>query len=65
LVRVVFQHESGHEVGLVELAVPAEKTRWRTWAQTEMIKATGKWTAIVRAADGAELGQQGFFVSPT
>lgn len=65
VVRVVFQHESGHEVGFVELAVPAEKTRWRTWAQTGMIKQAGKWTAIVRAADGSELGQQGFFVGPT
>jgi hypothetical protein len=65
LVRVIFQHESGLEVGFVELAVPADTTRWRTWAQTGMVKHAGKWTAIVRGVDGSELGQKGFFVSPT
>lgn len=65
VVQVVFQHETGHEVGFVKLTVPAEKSRWRTWAQTARVNLAGKWTAIVRAEDGAELGQQGFFVSPT
>ncbi len=65
VVQVTFQHESGNEVGFVALTVPGEKTRWRTWAQTAMIKQAGKWTAIVRGADGTEIGQQGFFVNPT
>lgn len=64
-VQVVFQHESGREVGFVQLDVPATKSRWRTWAQTAMIKQAGKWTAIVRDASGSELGQHGFFVNPT
>jgi hypothetical protein len=65
VVRVLFQHETGQEVGFVELSVPAKKTRWRTWAQTEMVRQPGKWTAIVRGANGEELGQLGFFVNPT
>lgn len=65
VVQVVFQHETGHEVGFVKLTVPADTSRWRTWAQTERVNLAGKWTAIVRAEDGAELGQHGFFVNPT
>ena len=61
-VQVVFQHESGQEVGFVQLPVPADKSRWRTWAHTQMVKQPGKWTAIVRGSSGTELGQQGFFV---
>jgi Protein of unknown function (DUF2914) len=65
VVQVSFQHESGSEVGFVPLNIPASKKRWRTWAQTEMIRQVGKWTAIVRGADGTEIGQHGFFVSPS
>lgn len=60
---VTFEREGEKKVGFVELTIPADKTRWRTWAQTRNIKAPGEWTAVVSTADGTELARTSFEVS--
>lgn len=61
-IEIVFEHESGEQVGFVKLPVPKEKSRWRTWGKTEQIKKTGRWVAKVRSAGGDELMRQDFLV---
>lgn len=59
-VVVTFEHPAGPRVGHVKLDVPANQHRWRTWAQTGLVKKPGKWTAVVRSPEGAELGRSAF-----
>lgn len=59
---ITFEHESGKRVGFVELTIPKEQKRWRTWGQTKNIASPGSWTAIVTAPGGAELGRTTFDV---
>jgi hypothetical protein len=59
-ITVVFEHESGRSVGFVELEVPGDTTRWRTWAQSRHIRQPGQWSAIIRTADGRELARERF-----
>lgn len=61
-VVVTFEHEEGHSVGLVNLSVPGNKPRWRTWGRTYNIKQDGRWTAVVRDSQGEELGRTKFTV---
>lgn len=61
-IEIVFEHESGQQVGFVKLPVPKEKSRWRTWGKTEQIKKTGRWVAKVRSSGGNELMRQDFVV---
>lgn len=61
-IEIVFEHESGQQVGFVKLPVPKEKSRWRTWGKTEQIKKTGRWVAKVRSSEGDELMRQDFLV---
>ena len=61
-IEIVFEHESGHEVGFVKLPVPKDKTRWRTWGQTRQIKKSGRWVAKVRDDSGTELLRRSFVV---
>jgi hypothetical protein len=61
-IEIVFEHESGKQVGFVSLPVPREKQRWRTWGMTEQIKESGRWVAKVRSEGGAELMSQEFVV---
>ncbi len=62
-VMVTFEHESGTRVGFIELRIPAEKPRYRTWGRTRNIKQAGTWTAIVTSDSGQELARQTFTVS--
>ncbi len=61
-VVVTFEHEEGHRVGLVNLNVPGNKPRWRTWGRTYNVKQDGRWTAVVRDSRGEELGRTKFTV---
>lgn len=61
---ITFEHESGKRVGFVELEIPKEQKRWRTWGQTKNIASPGSWTAIVATPAGAELGRTTFDVGP-
>jgi hypothetical protein len=61
-VVVTFEHEKGYSAGLVNLSVPGNKPRWRTWGRAYNIKQGGRWTAVVRDSRGAELGRTEFVV---
>lgn len=61
-IEIVFEHESGEQVGFVKLPVPEDKSRWRTWGKTQQIKKSGRWVAKVRSAGGDELMRQDFVV---
>lgn len=65
-VHITFEHESGLKVGFIELKIPAEKKRYRTWGRTQNIKKAGKWTVVIADGAGKELGRQDFTIeSPT
>lgn len=61
-VVVTFEHEQGYSAGLVNLSVPGNKPRWRTWGRAYNIKQGGRWTAVVRDSRGEELGRTQFVV---
>jgi len=61
-IEIVFEHESGDQVGFVRLPVPEDKSRWRTWGMTQQIKKSGRWVAKVRTSGGDELMRQDFIV---
>lgn len=61
-IEIVFEHESGQQVGFVKLPVPKDKSRWRTWGKTQQIKKSGRWVAKVRSEGGAELMRRDFVV---
>lgn len=61
-VVVTFEHEAGEQAGLVNLSVPGNKPRWRTWGRTYNINRDGRWTAVVRDSRGEELGRTEFTV---
>lgn len=48
--------------GLVELEVPAEVRRHRTWAWSRNVHTPGAWSAVVRDLDGRELARTEFVV---
>lgn len=58
-VVITFERE-GKSVGHVKLEVPAKNARWRTWGKTKQVRQAGDWVAVVRSADGAELGRKSF-----
>ncbi len=59
---VTFEHEGGKKVGFIELSVPGESPRFRTWGRTRNIKDSGSWVAVVTTKDGVELARQEFTV---
>lgn len=61
-VVVTFEHETGDRVGLVNLSVPGNKPRWRTWGRTYNVNRDGRWIAVVRDSRGEELGRTEFTV---
>lgn len=62
-VVITFVHEGGKKVGFVQLNVPGESPRYRTWARTQNIDKAGTWTAIVATEDGEELARKSFTVT--
>ncbi|HEX9619708.1 MAG TPA: DUF2914 domain-containing protein, partial [Polyangiaceae bacterium] len=61
-VVITFEHDSGKSVGHIPLSIPAKRDRWRTWGRTRHIDRDGQWAAVVRTADGRELGRRTFSV---
>ncbi len=62
-VTVFFMSPSGKVHGGVELAVPANAARWRTWAYTRFADELGLWRVEVRSSAGALLGSLPFEVA--
>jgi hypothetical protein len=59
-VRVVFEQTGAPPVGHVELKVPAQARKWRTWARSELVRQPGRWTARVFAPSGQRLAERSF-----
>lgn len=59
--NAVFISPRGRAHGQVELTIPANARRWRTWAYTRAL-ATGTWDIELRAADGTVLSETRFEV---
>lgn len=62
-VVVTFVHESGKQVGFVPLGVPAQRERWRTWAETRRIQQAGAWRAVLTTSAGELVGQVEFTIA--
>jgi hypothetical protein len=61
--RVIVTFErGGSSVGHIQLRVPAQSRRWRTWAETRRIREPGEWQAVVHSEDGKELSRTTFSV---
>jgi hypothetical protein len=54
---IVFERGS-NRAGMVELAVPAQSGRWRTWGYSRALRESGTWDIVVREAlSGKELAR--------
>ncbi len=62
---VTFRHESGHTAGLVELEIPADSPRWRTWAFSRNVQLPGLWTLLIEDEDGQVLDSVDFELAET
>lgn len=65
-IRITFEQQgvsSGKIVGNVELAVPPSRSRWRTWAKTQLIDKPGAWAAVLRDEQGQVLARTPFEVT--
>lgn len=61
---VHFIGPDGQVSGGIELRVPAQTPRWRTWAYTRNAKEPGLWRVEIRNEDGSLLGALPFEVEP-
>jgi hypothetical protein len=61
---VTFEGPDGKRTGFVELSVPAEQPRWRTWAYSKYVTEPGTWAAVVRTPEGKLLGRTEFEITP-
>jgi hypothetical protein len=50
--------------GGIELRIPAEAPRWRTWAFTEHAREPGLWRVEIRSSEGSLVGALPFEVEP-
>ncbi len=60
---VITFEKPGETAGHIELGVPANQARWRTWGRTQGVKDAGDWVAVVRTSDGTELARAPFEVT--
>ncbi len=60
-ISVTFEN-GARSVGHVELSVPGNSRRWRTWAKTRNIREAGDRQAVVRNANGQELSRTPFSI---
>jgi len=63
-VLVHFIGPDGGVSGGIELRVPANAPRWRTWAYTRNAKKPGLWRVELRSQDGTLVGSLPFEVEP-
>jgi hypothetical protein len=64
ILTVHFIGSDGQVSGGIELRIPAEAPRWRTWAFTEHAKEPGLWRVEIRSSDGSLVGALPFEVEP-
>lgn len=61
-IHVSFVRDGAPERGSIELSVGASP-RWRTWAYSRRASEPGKWSVVVRDAQGKELARTEFEVA--
>ncbi|MBX3251154.1 MAG: DUF2914 domain-containing protein [Myxococcales bacterium] len=59
---ITFEGPDGRRTGAVELTIPANAPRWRTWAFTRYASAPGMWSVEVRTLDGELIGRRQFVI---
>jgi hypothetical protein len=64
-VRVVFESPAGERMGMIDLDVPNDVSRFRTWAYSRMITEPGSWQALVETDEGHLLGRISFEIEPS
>lgn len=57
---VITFEKKGIRTGNIELTVPANQNRWRTWGWTRGVREAGQWSVVVRSAGGRELARTAF-----
>lgn len=62
IVHVTFERPDGRTTGHVELDIPANVGRWRTWAFTRHAQMPGDWVAVLATDDGVVIGRVPFSV---
>ena len=60
---VTFEGPGGRSAGHIELRVPANAPRWRTWAYTRNATEPGEWVAQLHDVDGHLLGSRAFIIT--
>ena len=61
---IVITFEKGStRTGNIELKVPANQNRWRTWGWTRGVRESGSWAVVVRSVGGRELARTAFEAS--
>ena len=60
---VVFIGPDGIERGHIELQVPANTPRWRTWAFSRNVTLAGEWRVELRGEDGNIVAEQEFQIA--
>jgi len=59
-VIVITFEKQGTRTGNIELRVPANQNRWRTWGWTRGVREPGQWSVVVRSTGGRELARTAF-----
>ena len=60
---VISFEKEGTRTGNIELNVPANQARWRTWGFSRGVREPGEWSVVVRSAGGRELARTAFEAS--
>lgn len=61
-VHITFERPDGRTTGHVELDIPANVGRWRTWAFTRHAQMSGDWTAVLATDEGVVIGRVPFTI---
>lgn len=60
---VITFEKAGTRTGNIELKVPANQNRWRTWGWSRGVREAGSWVVVVRSIGGRELARTAFEAS--
>ncbi len=57
---ITFLSPEGREVGFIDLSIPANAPRWRTWARSRLVTTPGEWVAEARDSEGQLVARRRF-----
>jgi len=64
-IEVRFERPDGSSSRAITLNVPANAPRYRSWAYTRGARRAGRWAAVARTMDGAEVARLPFVIAPS